>query len=160
MSRLSAVGTRWMRLRLRLYPPYFGAGIRVTRISEDFREVDVSLRLRWFNKNYVGSHFGGSLYSMTDPFYMLMFIRNLGKDYLVWDKAASIEYVKPGKTDVFAKFRLSDDDIREAVQRASDGQPHYMHFSVDVVDTEGDVVAKVGKTIYIRLKKKESQTSS
>ncbi len=153
MSLANLLTVRMMKLLVRFWPPYAATGIRVTRISEDVREVDVSMKLRWYNRNGVGSHFGGSLYSMADPFYMLMLIRNLGLDYYVWDKAASIEYVKPGTTEVFARFRLTDNDIHEAVSKARDGQPHYMQFSVDVVDTDGEAVARVKKTVYVRLKK-------
>ena len=151
----TSLSARGLRLLSRVWPPYLGAGIGITRISEDFREIDVSMNLRWYNKNYVGSHYGGSLYSMTDPFYMLMLLRNLGRDYVVWDKTARIEYVKPGRTKVLAKFNLTEEKIAEVVHKASDGQPHYTQFSVDVVDTSGDVVARVDKTIYVRLKKRQ-----
>lgn len=142
-----------LKWRVNLWPPYLASGIRLSHVSEDLREVDVRMRLRWFNRNLVGSHFGGSLYSMTDPWLMIMLIHNLGRDYLVWDKSAHIEYVKPGTTEVAVKFHLTDNDIHEIVTRSKDGQAHYMQFNVNVVDTQGDVVAKVGKTLYIRLKK-------
>src|SRR5208282_1249110 len=102
---------RNLRMWLNLYPPLRGAGIRVTRASADWREIDVEMKLRWWNRNAVGTHYGGSLYSMTDPFFMLMLIQNLGKDYIVWDKAASIRFKKPGRGTVFANFRLSEEQI-------------------------------------------------
>ncbi len=80
-----------------IWPPYFGAGIRIEHVNEDFRYVRVALKRSWYNSNYVGTQFGGSMYSMTDPFFMLILINNLGKDYIVWDKAARIEFIKPGK---------------------------------------------------------------
>ena len=85
---------------LRIYPPFLGAGIRIKRMSEDLREIDVEMKLHWWNANYVGTHYGGSLYSMADPFYMLMLLENLGSGYIVWDKAASIRFRKPGKGTV------------------------------------------------------------
>ena len=88
---------RFLRWALNFYPPYLGAGVKVRHISSDFREVRVSMGLTWYNRNYVRTQFGGSLYSMTDPFYMLMLMENLGRDYVVWDKAAHIEFVSPGK---------------------------------------------------------------
>ncbi|MGD0987027.1 MAG: DUF4442 domain-containing protein [Candidatus Sulfotelmatobacter sp.] len=104
--------SRWVNL----WPPFLGAGIRVIHIATDMKAVDVEMKLRWWNANYVGTQFGGSLFAMTDAFYMLMLMANLGGDYIVWDKAASIRYRKPGKGTVRAEFRLSEsqiDDIRE-----------------------------------------------
>ncbi len=102
---------------INIWPPFLGAGIRVRWRSN--RDVDVEMKLRFFNRNYVGTHYGGSLYSMTDPFYMLMLMENLGRDYIVWDKAASIRFRKPGKGRVRAEFRLIDaqlDEIREKLK--------------------------------------------
>jgi hypothetical protein len=86
-----------MRCFMSFYPPYLGAGVRVRHISDDFRDVTVSMGLGWYNRNYVGTQFGGSLYSMVDPFYMLMLMENLGRQYIVWDKAADIDFISPGK---------------------------------------------------------------
>jgi Domain of unknown function (DUF4442) len=83
-----------MRMLLNIWPPFLGAGIRLRRIAPDWKAIDVEMKLRWWNRNYVGTHYGGSLYSMADPFLMLMLIENLGKDYIVWDKAASIRFRK------------------------------------------------------------------
>ena len=75
---------RHMRMLMNIWAPFLGAGIRVKRLGPDWKEIDVEMKLRWWNANYVGTHYGGSLYSMTDPFFMLMLIENLGKDYIVW----------------------------------------------------------------------------
>jgi acyl-coenzyme A thioesterase PaaI-like protein len=98
------------------WPPFLGAGIRVTRMAS--KAIDVEMKLRFWNRNYVGTHFGGSLYSMTDPFFMLMLLDNLGPEYLVWDKAATIRFKKPGRGKVRAEFRLSDEQIDE-IRRAA-----------------------------------------
>ncbi len=137
---------------INLWPPLFGAGIRVKRISPDMREIDVEMKLRWWNANYVGTHFGGSLYMMTDAFYMLMLMSNLGRDYIVWDKSATIRYKKPGRGTVHAEFRLSDaqlDDIREKLKSLLKYEPV---FTVFVKDEAGEVVAEVDKLLYIRRK--------
>src|ERR1039457_1616792 len=108
---------RFMLRWINIWPPFFGAGIRVRWRSN--RVVDVEMKLRFWNRNYVGTHYGGSLYSMADPFYMLMLMENLGRDSIVWDKAARIRFRKPGKGRVKAEFRLSDaqlDDIREKLK--------------------------------------------
>lgn len=143
---------RHLRLLVNLWAPFLGAGIRVTRFRPDWKEIDVELRLRFWNSNFVGTHYGGSLYSMTDPFYMLMLIENLGKDYIVWDKAASIRFRKPGKGTVTASFRLSDDqlsDIRRQLESMDKVQPT---FKVEVRDEENAVVAEVEKVLHIRKK--------
>ena len=93
--------------------PFWGACIHIDRIAPDFRTVEVSLKLRWYNQNYVGVHFGGSIFVITDAFYMLMLARNLGKNYIVWDKAARIEYKKPGRGTIKAKLTLSRTGISE-----------------------------------------------
>lgn len=104
---LKALKKRNMRLYMNVWPPFVGAGIRVTRLDADWRAIDVEMKMRFWNSNYVGTHYGGSLYSMTDPFYMLMLIENLGRDYIVWDKAATIRFRKPGTGKMRAEFRLT-----------------------------------------------------
>jgi acyl-coenzyme A thioesterase PaaI-like protein len=141
-----------LRTFINTYPPLLGAGIKVTRISPDYREVDVEMKLRYWNANYVGTHYGGSLYSMCDPFYMLMLIQNLGPNYIVWDKAASIRFRKPGRGTVKAQFRLAAEVIEE-VRRAADTQAkHEPVFTVEVKDETGEIVAEVQKTIYVKKK--------
>jgi hypothetical protein len=141
-----------MRWLLNLYPPYLGAGIRVKRLESDWRAIDVEMKLRFWNSNYVGTHFGGSLYSMADPFYMLMLINNLGPGYIVWDKAATVRFRKPGTGKVSASFRLSDDQI-EGIRRSLNTQDKIEpEFVVEVKDESGAVVAEVQKVLYVRKK--------
>jgi len=137
---------------LSLYLPYLGAAVRVTRFSEDFRDVEVEMPLRFYNRNYVGTHFGGSLYSMCDPFYMLMLIENLGPGYVVWDKAASIRFRKPGRGLVKAAFHLSEERIAE-IRAAADTQPKVEpRFQVLVKDAQGNVVAEIEKLLHVKKK--------
>jgi hypothetical protein len=145
--------TRRLRNLLRIYPPFIGAGIRVARISPDMREIDVELRQHWWNENYVGTHYGGSLYSMTDPFYMLMLMHNLGKDYIVWDKAATIRFRKPGKGTMRAQFRLTEAQIEEVRARLEQEDKIEPTFVVEVRDEADEVVAEVEKLLYIRRKR-------
>ena len=127
---------------IHLYPPLRGAGIKVRRISKDFREIDVEMKLRFWNANYVGTHYGGSLYSMTDPFYMLMLIQNLGPSYIVWDKAASIRFRKPGRGKVTAKFRLSQAQIDEIREKLETQEKFEQVYPIEVKDEAGEVVAE------------------
>ena len=141
-----------MRLGLNLWPPFLGAGIRVLRIAPDFREVHVAMRLGLRNRNYFGTHFGGSLYAMTDPFFALMVHHNLPRGYMVWDKAGSIEYVAPGRGPVSATLRLEQHDIDAIVRMTADGDKHLHLFKADIVDREGLTVARVEKIVYARKK--------
>lgn len=142
-----------MRTVLNLYPPFLGAGIRITRLRPDWKEIDVEMKLRRWNKNYVGTHYGGSLYSMTDPFFMLMLIENLGREYIVWDKSATICFRRPGKGTVRASFRLSEEQIEE-VREALKREPKIERtFGVEVTDESGAVVAEVEKLLHIRRKR-------
>jgi hypothetical protein len=146
------VWKRHMRWFLNLYPPLLGAGIRIRRLQPDWKAIDVEMKLRFWNANYVGTHFGGSLYSMTDPFYMLMLIENLGRAYIVWDKSAAIRFRRPGKGTVRAEFRLADarlEEIREALKTQDKIEPTFL---VEVRDESGDVIAVVEKVVYIRKK--------
>jgi len=143
-----------MRVLLNFWPPFLGAGIRVKRLRPDWKEIDVEMKLRRWNSNYVGTHYGGSLYSMTDPFFMVMLIENLGKEYIVWDKSASIRFKKPGKGTVTASFQLTDEQIEE-IKRALESQEKIERtFAVDVKDEAGNVIAEVEKLLHIRKKKK------
>src|ERR1700735_1517008 len=141
-----------MRMRLNFYAPFLGAGIRVKRLEPGWKEIDVEMKLRWWNANYVGTHYGGSLYSMTDPFFMVMLIENLGKDYIVWDKSASIRFKKPGRGTVFAQFRLSDQQIQEIKQALTSEKKIERVFTVDVKDESGTVIAEVEKLLHSRRK--------
>lgn len=143
---------RLLRLGLNLYPPYLGAGIRVREISPDFRRVRVAMGLGWYNRNYVRTQFGGSLYSMTDPFFMLMLMQLLGNDYIVWDKAASIDFISPGKGPVQAEFRIDDALLAQIRDHTAGGDKYLPELHVDIRDGSGSLVATVHKTLYIRLK--------
>jgi len=137
---------------IHVYGPFLGAGIRVTKKSRDFRHMRVEMPLTFYNRNYVGTQFGGSLYSMVDPFYMLMLIKNLGPDYIVWDKAATINFRKPGRGRVHAEFNLTEEKIEEIKAIVKEKNKMDAKFRVEIKDEAGILVADVEKTIYIRRK--------
>lgn len=142
---------RWLMRLLNLYPPYLGAGVRV-RSSSDLRTFDVRMKLRWWNRNYVGTHFGGSLYTLCDPFFMLILMNQLGREYVVWDKAATIRFRRPGRGTVHARFSIPPErveEIRTAADRDGKVEPV---FTVQVVDDGGEVIAEVEKLLYVRRK--------
>jgi acyl-coenzyme A thioesterase PaaI-like protein len=143
--------SRFLRL-LSAYPPYLGAGVRVRRVARDLSRVDVELRLTRWNRNFVGTQFGGSLYAMCDPFFMLMLMARLGPGYVVWDKAAAIEFVRPGRGTVSATIELPDARVEEIRRDADRGEKALPRFEVAVVDREGQTIARVEKTLYVRRK--------
>jgi acyl-coenzyme A thioesterase PaaI-like protein len=142
-----------LRRVFNVWPPFLFAGIRVTDISEDYRYARVELRLHWYNRNYVKTHFGGSLFSMTDPFWMILMLQRIGPDYLVWDQAGEIQFLKPGKGTVVAEFRLDDAVVDEIRGAAAGGEKVLRWFEVDVRNAEGEVVARVRKQLYVRRKR-------
>lgn len=144
--------SRWMRLRFNLFPAYRGSGARVTYIAGDFREVRIRLPLSFRSRNYVGTIFGGSMYAAVDPMYMIMLIRLLGRDYVVWDKAATIRFRKPGRSTLFATFRIDDVELAAIRDATASGQPIDRTYNVELVDAEGVVHASVEKVIYIKRK--------
>lgn len=150
---------RLFRLFINLYPPYLGAGVKVDYISQDWRELQVSMPLRFYNRNAVGTQFGGSLYSMVDPHIMLLLMRLLGNQYLVWDKSAHIDFISPGKSRVTAKMQISDEILETIRQKTRDGEKYFADFVIEVFDNANELVAKVHKTIYIRKKPASRKTA-
>jgi hypothetical protein len=142
--------SRVLRWKFNLFPAYRGTGGRVTYIASDFREVRVKLPLSFRTRNYVGTIYGGSMYAAVDPMYMIMLIHLLGRGYVVWDKAASIRFRKPGKTTLFATFRLDDAELEKIRELTAGGDPVDRTYNVDLVDAEGVVHASVEKLIYVR----------
>jgi acyl-coenzyme A thioesterase PaaI-like protein len=141
---------RLARWGLNLWPPLAGAGIRVRSIAPDFREFVIEMPLRGYNRNAFGTHFGGSLYAMTDPFFVLMLSRNLGPDYVVWDRAACIDFIAAGRSRVRAVLRLREEDLRSIRTMTETGSKHLHLFHADVVDAEDLLVARIEKLVYVR----------
>ncbi|GBF43217.1 putative thioesterase [Leptospira ellinghausenii] len=132
------------------YPPYIGAGIRIKKIAKDLTSFEVEMKLSFYNQNYVGVHFGGSLYSMCDPFFMLILLETLGSDYIVWDKIGSMSFIKPGKGKVKARFFIPEEEIQRIKTEIEVKRKGEFHFTTNVLDESNSVVATLDKTIYIR----------
>jgi len=146
---------RYPKFMFNLYPPLLGAGIRITHLSADWKELDVEMKLRWWNANYVGTQYGGSLYSMTDPFYMVMLIEILGRDYVVWDKSAAVRFRRPGRGAVYAKFRVTDEQIGDIRAALKMEEKIEREFPVNVTDARGELIAEVKKLLHFRNRKPE-----
>jgi len=145
------------RFILNAWPPLFFAGIRIKHMSSDYKTARVELKLRSWNKNAVGTHFGGSLFAMTDPFCMLMILAQLGNKYLVWDKSADIDFIKPGKGTVSVDFSINQKLIDDIIANTANGEKYLPQILVVVKDEQGDIVAKVNRTLYIRRKTKNRE---
>lgn len=152
LPRVPAIGAGTLRPLLNLWPPFLATGIHVTALTEDWRHARVELRQRPWNRNAVGTHFGGSLFAMTDPFWMLLAMRRLGPDYFVWDRSASIDFLAPGRGVVSASFDLDDATVDALRQAAADGGKVLHWFQTDVRDASGATVARVRKQLYVRRK--------
>lgn len=144
---------RRLKFGLNVYPPYLLAGIRITHVDPHWRELRVGMRLRWFNRNALGTHFGGSLYSMVDPHLVLLLIQLLGRDYVVWDQSANIRFRKPGRGLVRATIRIADQQLEEIRTATAGGEPYRPEYEITILDEDDEVVATVTKVLYVRRRK-------
>ena len=142
--------SRLLRWKFNLFPAYRGSGARVTYIAGDFREVRIRLPLTWRSRNAVGTIFGGAMYSAVDPVYMIMLMRCLGRDYVVWDRSASIRFRRPGRTTLYATFRLDDAELDAIRSLTATGDSVDRTYNVDLLDAQGVSHASVEKVIYVR----------
>ncbi|MCX7840378.1 MAG: DUF4442 domain-containing protein [Anaerolineae bacterium] len=132
------------------YPPFLGMNIRVVDYAPDLLTIRVQSKLGWRNLNAVGTHFGGTLYAMCDPFFMLILMHALGDEYIVWDKAAHIQFIRPGRGTVYATFHIPPERIAEIRAAADRGEKVEPTFTVEVVDEKNEIVARVEKLLYVR----------
>ncbi len=149
-----------LRFGMNLWPPFLFAGIRVLEIAPDYRYARVRMRLRPWNRNFFGTHFGGSLFAMTDPFWVLLLFHQIGRDHVVWDQAGEIEFVAPGRGTVYAEFRLTDEHVEQVLAETGSGEKSLTWFETDVVGQDGTVVAKVRKQVYARRKRDKQLTNA
>ncbi len=139
-----------LRRRINAYPPYVGAGIEVTHVAEDGSEIRVRMPLNERNANMVGTHFGGSLYAMVDPHLMILLTRRLGPEYVVWDQAASIDFLRPGRGTVRSTIRVTASELERIREATADGSRHRPEWTLDIVDEAGEIVARVRKILYVK----------
>ncbi len=149
---MESLKTKLQRWGFNFFPAYRGTGGRITYIAHDHREIHIKLPLNWRTRNYVGTIFGGSMYGAIDPIYMIMLIKNLGSDYVVWDKAASIRFKRPGKETLRAIFLITDDEIETIKNELNDKKSIDRVYNIELKNDEGKVHAVIEKTIYIARK--------
>ena len=146
------IGATTFRHGMNLWPPFLATGIHVTHLSDDWRHARVELRLRPWNRNAVGTHFGGSLFAMTDPFWMLLVMRSMGPDHFVWDRSATIDFRRPGRGVVHAAFDLDDATLAHLRDATAGGDKVLHWFDTPVLDETGETVAHIRKQVYVRRK--------
>jgi acyl-coenzyme A thioesterase PaaI-like protein len=145
--------SRLLRYAFNFHPAYRGSGGRVKFIAHDFREIRVRIPLSWRTRNYVGTIFGGSMFAAVDPMYMIMLMKNLGEGFVVWDKSASVRFRKPGRSDLNARFVVTQEQLDSIRDEVSPGRSAERSWEIELVDEEGNVCASVEKRIHISLKR-------
>ena len=138
--------------KINWYPPFLGMGIRVRAHNDDLTRFEVELRDKWYNRNLFGTHFGGSLYTMSDPFFVFIVTMNLGRGFIVWDKSASIEFLKPAQGNILGVFEIAAARLEEIRSDLENHGKNTYHFEADLKNEAGEVVARVQKEIYVRAK--------
>ena len=144
--------SRLNRILFNYFPAFWSTGAKVTYLAADYKEVHLKLPLNWRTRNYVGTIFGGSIFSSTDVLYFLLVLKNIGEDYVVWDKASSIRFKKPGKGTLYTKAFISDEEIEIIKTELLNTDKIDRVYYLDLIDEEGDICASIEKTIHIRNK--------
>lgn len=145
---------RRLALGMNLWAPNLFSGIRVRRFSDDWTSATVELRVNVFTRNYVKTAFGGSLSAMTDPYFFMLVMHQLGRDHVVWDTRGEIEFLTPGRGVLTAHFEVSREKAEELRERARGGVKVLEWFETDITDTSGAVVARVRREVYVREKRR------
>lgn len=148
-QKRETIKSRINRIKFNIFPAYRRTGGRLCFLSEDWREIHVKLEKNWATRNFVGSVFGGSIYGALDPIYMIQLLHILGKEYVVWDKAANIKFIKPVKNTVYAKFLITEDLISQIKNEVKEKGEYTFDVPANFVDKSGEVYSKVMKTMYV-----------
>lgn len=154
------VTPRRLAIGMSLWLPNLCNGIRVRRFADDWTNVTVELHVNVFTRNYVKTSFGGAMSAMTDPYFFMLVMHQLGRDYVIWDTKGEIEFVKPGRGVLTARFEVSSERVADVRRRARGGAKVLEWFETDIVDRSGDVVAHVRREVYIREKKRVTQAAA
>ena len=132
-----------------LSPMYRRSTGRLTYVSEDLLKIKIKIPLSYKNSNYVGTIFGGSLYSATDPIYMVQLINILGNDYVVWDKSSEIKYKRPAKKIAFATFEFTKQEIENIKERVRTENEFDLVKDLVITGPNNEVYCELQKVLYI-----------
>lgn len=142
--------TKLLRFAFNFYPCYRRTGARLTYVADDYSEVRIKLPLNWRTRGYWGTLFGGSMYGAIDPVLLVMLARRLGPDYVVWDKAATIDFRKPGRAALYARFRIEEAEIAELKRLLEHEGRIERSWPIELTDAHGTVHAAFTKTLHLR----------
>ena len=145
---------RRLAIGMSLWAPNLFSGIRVRRFAEDWTEATVELHVNVLTRNYVKTAFGGSMAAMTDPYFFMLVMHQLGRDYVVWDTRGEIEFITPGRGVLTARFAVSPETVADIRERARGGAKVLEWFETDITDSSGAIVARVRREVYVREKRR------
>lgn len=154
------VTPRRLAIGMSLWIPNLFAGIRVKRFAPDWTEAVVELHVNVFTRNYVKTAFGGSMSAMTDPYFFMLVMHQLGRDYVVWDTKGEIEFLKPGRGVLTARFSVPREKADELRDRTRGGTKVLEWFETEITDAAGDVVARVRREVYAREKERVTRSQA
>ncbi|WP_106814389.1 PaaI family thioesterase [Microbacterium timonense] len=154
------VTPRRLAVGMSLWIPNLFSGIRVRRFADDWTSATVELHVNVFTRNYVKTAFGGSMSAMTDPYYFMLVMHQLGRDYVVWDTRGEIEFLKPGRGVLTAQFTVPREKAAELRERARGGAKVLEWFETEITDRSGDVVARVRREVYVREKRRVTRAAA
>jgi len=152
LNMTESLKSRLTRILFNYFPMFWSTGAKITYLAADFKEIHIKLPLSWRTRNYVGTIFGGSMFSATDVLYFLLVVKNIGEDYIVWDKASSIRFKKPGKGTLYTKAVISDEEIEIIKTELLNVDKIDRVYYLDLIDEAGDICASIEKTIHIQNK--------
>ena len=155
-QKISAVGLKFFskgslfKHGFNYSPMYRRTTGRITHATDDLLEIRMKLPINWKNRNYVNTIFGGSMFSSVDPIPMVQLMNILGKDYVVWDKSAQIDFKRPAKVDLYATFSYSPEEIAEIKNRVANDHEIEITKETRLMDREGEKeYCRVKKQIYV-----------
>lgn len=143
---------RIFKLMFNIFPGFRRTGARMIKASDDLHYAKIRLPLNYKTRNYVGTIYGGSMYSCADGIYMVQLINILGKEYVVWDKSASIRFRRPGNTTLYGEFAISPEFVKQVKSEIKQQNEKDYTMKVDLVDQAGEVYATIEKVLYIASK--------
>ena len=133
-----------------LSPMYRRSCGRIIHVSKDLKDIHIRLKYSYKNKNYVGSIFGGSLFSSVDPFPMVQLINIIDRDFVIWDKAAQIRFRRPAYEHLYAHFNYTEEELENIRKRVMEEKEIEIIKSTQLTNKKGDTVfCVIDKTLYI-----------
>lgn len=133
-----------------LSPMYRRSTARIIYVSDDLKTVRIKIPISYKNKNYIGSIFGGSLFSAVDPIPMIQLMTIFKEEYIVWDKSAHIRFKRPAKENMYANFEFTTEEIEDIQKKVHENKEVEHSKTTLITNKTGDIVyCEVTKLIYI-----------